>query len=233
MYKNVSGQYFFVFAFNKTTNSPVEGDAANITATISKDAGSEAATDDTNPTELSGGLYYFTATQDETNADAIVVIPESSTANVQVISVPGVIYTNELDDIKTKTDLISTGIISVISPVLRSGALQIVRGDDYNNSDSRAIDFTNTDGDWPDLTGATVVFTAKNAKTDNTDFSASMSVVTPTGANQKVRLELTDVQTNTLKIGKHSYDVQVTLASSRVVTLQRMVQGFEVLEDYT
>ena len=43
MQKNVAGQKFRVFAFNATTNLPVAGDAANITAYISKDYGTVTA----------------------------------------------------------------------------------------------------------------------------------------------------------------------------------------------
>lgn len=234
MKKNTAGQTWLCYAFNRTTNNPVTGDASNITASIRLDSGSATATNDTNPVELSLGYYEFDLTQAETNADVIDFLPESATTSVQVIGLPPRISTNELDSIRAKTDTISSGTLSITSPVTRTGYVSIVRGDDYSNSDSRAIDFVNEDGDWPDLTSATVQFTAKNAKTDNTDFTASMSVVTASGDSQTVRLELTDTQTNTLSLGIFNYDVQATLSpSGRVVTLQRMVEGFRVLEDYT
>lgn len=93
MNKNVAGQTFRVFAFNRNTLVPVTGDAANITATITKDGGSPAATNDVNPTEDSGGYYLFTATQAESNADTIDITPVSATTNVQVVGVPGRIFT--------------------------------------------------------------------------------------------------------------------------------------------
>lgn len=93
MQKNTASQKFVVFAFNRTTNVPLTGDAANITANLQKDFGTSTATNDVNPTELEDGFYAFDATQAETNADALVLYPASSTANIQVISVPGVIYT--------------------------------------------------------------------------------------------------------------------------------------------
>ena len=93
MQKNIASQQFVVFAFNATTNVPVTGDAANITATISKDFAADVATNDINPTETQKGFYVFDATQAETNADDIQVFPSSVTANIQVISVPGLITT--------------------------------------------------------------------------------------------------------------------------------------------
>ena len=93
MQKNIASQQFVVFAFNATTNLPLTGDAANITATISKDFAADVATNDVNPTETQKGFYVFDATQAETNADEIQIFPSSVTANIQVISVPGLITT--------------------------------------------------------------------------------------------------------------------------------------------
>ncbi len=98
MQKNVSGQRVYVYAYDITSTSgdPSEtGDAANITAQISKDGGAAAATNDTNPTELDAtdhpGVYYFDLTQTETNAEEIVITAKSSTSNVLLDRV--VIYT--------------------------------------------------------------------------------------------------------------------------------------------
>jgi hypothetical protein len=93
MQKNISGQKWIVFAFNLTDNSPFEGDADNITANLRLDGGTANPIDDTNPTELEAGYYYFNITQAETNADSIVICPSSVTSDVQVIGVPGVVWT--------------------------------------------------------------------------------------------------------------------------------------------
>lgn len=85
MKKNVVGQKIRVFAFNRTTNVPVTGDAANITCKVSKDNGATTALADTNPTETEDGFYLFDLTQEETNADTLDFYPESSTLNVVVI----------------------------------------------------------------------------------------------------------------------------------------------------
>jgi len=106
MQKNVASQKFVVFAFDITTGAAKTGDAANITANIKKDYGTAAATNDVNPTETEDGYYQFDATQAETNADAIQVLPQSSTADIQVISVPGVIFTTPAN---FGNDVIQTG----------------------------------------------------------------------------------------------------------------------------
>jgi len=93
MQKNVASQKIYVFAFDRTDNTPVTGDAANITANIQLDGGSSDAITDTNPTEFEEGYYIFDVTKAETNGASILVSPSSITADVQVIGVPGVIVT--------------------------------------------------------------------------------------------------------------------------------------------
>ena len=97
MEKNVTGQKWIVFAFEDEGGSnpgePVTGDAANITANLRIDGGAANAVDDANPTELEDGYYIFDITQPECNGDLLLICPASATANVNVIGVPGTIYT--------------------------------------------------------------------------------------------------------------------------------------------
>jgi len=93
--------------------------------------------------------------------------------------------------------------------------ITIVRGDDYNSSDSRQITWTGATADqWPSLSGATLALTARN-KMDS--LTVVPTVTSPTGT-QAFQLELTSDQTN-ISSGRYQYDVQATLASGRVVTL--------------
>ena len=96
MRKNLAGQKWRVFAFNRSTGVPVTGDALNITSKISIDFGSRTAITDTNPTEAEDGYYYFDLTQAETNGDTLEVFPESVTSGVQVIGCPGHWSTTQL-----------------------------------------------------------------------------------------------------------------------------------------
>ena len=95
MYKNVASQKVAVYAWDGAAGTAKTGDAANITAEISKDGAASAATDDANPTELDAtdhpGVYLFDMTQAETNADLVIITPASSTADV--IFRPVIIYT--------------------------------------------------------------------------------------------------------------------------------------------
>lgn len=95
MEKNIAGKWV-VFAFDVTTNLPKTGDAANITANLRIDGGIANAIDDTNPTELEDGYYIFDITATESNGDNIVICPASVTANIQVIGVPGALWTEQV-----------------------------------------------------------------------------------------------------------------------------------------
>lgn len=131
MLKNVAGQKWRVFAFNRTTNAPHLAGAANITAKLSKDWAAAAALADVNPVETEDGYYLFDIAQTESNADNLDLYPECSTADIQVIGTPASQHTTvdltnvalvddintalgvindflspEIADIKAKTDLI-------------------------------------------------------------------------------------------------------------------------------
>lgn len=106
--KNTAGQKWRVYAFNRTTNAPVLGDAANITAKLSKDWAAGAALGDVNPVETEDGSYLFDLTQAESNADNLDLYPQSTTANVQVIGTPASqsTWTPDIAAILAKTNLI-------------------------------------------------------------------------------------------------------------------------------
>lgn len=97
--KNVASQKWRVFAFadaghaSLDAGEPVTGDAANITAKIAIDWGTATATNDVNPTEVEDGYYVFDLTQAETNGNVLDIYPQSSTAGVQVVGVPGTVFT--------------------------------------------------------------------------------------------------------------------------------------------
>jgi hypothetical protein len=88
IYKNKSSQKISVFAYTAATGAAKTGDAANITAYLSKDWGAAAAVTDTNPTELDAtnmpGHYVFDLTQAETNAEVLILAPKSATAGVVI-----------------------------------------------------------------------------------------------------------------------------------------------------
>lgn len=98
MQKNVASQKLIVFAFDSTTNLPKTGDAANITAYVSKDYGSVTVLGDTSATEMDStnakGYYLFDLTQGETNGNTLLFSAKSSTANIVVVGSPATVFTD-------------------------------------------------------------------------------------------------------------------------------------------
>lgn len=115
MLKNTASQKVTVFAFDSTTNTPKTGDAANISAYISKDDGAVTQLTDTSATELDStnakGYYQFDISQTETNADKIILTAKSSTSNIVVVGAPAVIYT--LPPNFTTTSIDASGRVDV------------------------------------------------------------------------------------------------------------------------
>ncbi len=95
MFKNVAGQFVIVYARDKSTGAEKTGDAANITARISKDSVDSAASNDVNPTEISNtthkGQYAFLISQGESNCDLHGLTAVSSTTDIELL--PVFIYT--------------------------------------------------------------------------------------------------------------------------------------------
>lgn len=95
MYKNVASQKIALVAYDYSTGALKTGDAANITAYVSKDFGTVTVLTDTSATEADAtnakGVYWFDVSQAESNADDLLFTAKSSTANVQIV--PKQVYT--------------------------------------------------------------------------------------------------------------------------------------------
>lgn len=166
LYKNKASQKLAIYVHDTGADAPKTGDAANITAQISKDGGACAATNDTNPTELDAtdapGIYLFDLTQAETNADLVIVSAVSSTSDVSIE--PVIVYTE---------------------PEMRAAnAVQI-------SGDSTAA--TNAKNGWTGLvttgiaqtsTSTTITLASGASSTDDFYNLAAISIVSGTGAGQ-------------------------------------------------
>ena len=88
MFKNVATK-LAIFAFDTTDGSPKTGDAANLTAYVSKDYGAVTVLADTSAAEMDAtnakGWYLFDLAQAETNADALLFTGKSSTASISLV----------------------------------------------------------------------------------------------------------------------------------------------------
>lgn len=108
---------------------------------------------------------------------------------------------------------LGSGQIITTSIVAQSGNVTTYRGDTYEAVDGRAIDWTDVSVGWPDLTAATILVVIGG------DVSFAGSVVTPSGANKKVRLELTSAESLNIPDGELNFVVRATLSGGNVVTL--------------
>ena len=112
------------------------------------------------------------------------------------------------------TDVINGGgTTSYTGPVSNTGDVEIIRGDDYYHADSRALTWSDTS--WPVLTGGSILLTVRD-KSDVALIENAAGVVS--GASE-CYVELTSTQT-TVAAGIWKFDLQATLASGHVVTLE-------------
>mgnify|MGYP001579971710 CR=1 FL=1 len=88
--KRNTAQKLGVFAYSKTTLLGVAGIAATITCKLSRDGAAAVALTDTNPTELESGYYAFDVTAAESNAQHIIPIVSTSTADTTVVIAGGI-----------------------------------------------------------------------------------------------------------------------------------------------
>lgn len=92
MFKNQASQKIALFAFTTATGAPKTGDAANLTAYLSKDYGAVTALTDTSATEMDAtnapGWYLFDVSQTESNGDELLFTGKSSTSGVTVVGRP-------------------------------------------------------------------------------------------------------------------------------------------------
>jgi len=149
MEKNVAGQTWVVFAFDRTDNVPKTGDAAQITANLRIDGAAANDVDDLHPTELEDGYYVFDITQVESNGNTILITPVSSTGNIQVIGCPAVIHTSpeNFNDLGIEAD----GDIAQVTDI----ANQVTADVTAISGDSTAADNLESQYDETGLSGDT------------------------------------------------------------------------------
>jgi hypothetical protein len=136
-------------------------------------------------------------------------------ANVDAAGAPDL----ALLDAAVSSRLAAGASVAYSGPVARSGRVTLIKGDDYDTDEGRALTWTTAAAsDWPTLTGATVHFRLAGAST----LTKPMTIVSGTGANKSVRVELTDAETDALIPGGfYEYALVATLAGAEahVVTL--------------
>lgn len=115
----------------------------------------------------------------------------------------------DTDAMSAKIDLIGSGQLVVTTPVAASGAITIIHGDDYSNSDGRALVFTGSG--WPDLTTASSVSLV---------IADELSVAGTVIDAATVRFELTAAQTGAIPADAYDYAI-VAVIGGRTNTIGR------------
>jgi len=126
------------------------------------------------------------------------------------------------DSLQSIRDALAAGTVAYTGPVAIGGDATVIKGDDYDADESRALDWaTTSSATWPDLDSGDDVITTTIEQDDGSGTAFTGSIVTSTGATKKVRQELTAAETAALDVGTWRITVVATLvgASNRTVTL--------------
>jgi len=97
---------------------------------------------------------------------------------------------------------IGTGRITTVSPISGAGDVEIVMGDSYLIDHGRALTWTDADETWPILTEAEISFEVGDG-----EIVAGGEVVTATGSNKQVRVQLRGEQTESPEAGTYDYNL--------------------------
>lgn len=94
-----------------------------------------------------------------------------------------------------------TDAIRVSDQLGESDDIYLTKGDSYSTDNGRALEFLDVKSLWPDLDAGSVKFYAQGSAIDAT-------VVTATGNNKEVKVELASTDTDALSVGKSRYSVR-------------------------
>lgn len=197
-----------------TTQHPTTGVATDADSTPTATANKNGVDDDDvtlTVTNLATGLYKITGTIPSAyKAGDIVSVHIAAT--VSAVAGKRVIDTFNIDSYRLSDigGYVSGSNITVTAPVAETEDITVITGDDYHNTEGRALEWSNSDGDWGDndITDCTVQFRAVS-NIDSTDvFPATGNkagvVVTGTGT-QLVRVVLSNEETKLLTPGEDAY----------------------------
>ncbi len=197
-----------------TAGSDVD-DAYNVQAVVLYDASNSEYPSIRKVTDYDGGALTITL-----NEAADFTVLAGDTVKV-FVTAPGTTAPTTSEVATAVAAALSGQTVTITSPLASSGAISLQQGDDYDNTEGRALDWINAAGDWGtgDITGATVAFRAVHSL-DKTRTAIDIvgSVVTATGT-QKVRVELTDEETALFLGEAWGYQLRLTLASGRIETI--------------
>lgn len=180
-------------------------------------------------TEARNGVYYYLVTSADPVLYEYLVVFNTTDSSIDLQNVFGTLQPDPAaritDNLLAATvpaaytsgsvgvalGRIGTAQVTVTSPVTDDGEIVLIYGDDYRTTDGRALIFVGTN--WPTLTGGTVSLRVQAA-----------SVIAISGtvtAAASCQVEVTSAQTISIGLGVWSYDLEATLTSGYVATLQQ------------
>lgn len=169
----------------------------------------------------STGDYNLYVPEAATNTEHTLLIEDGGAIGVPAGWIQTVVWPTRID---TADFIAAGGTVTYDGPVAPTGDVEIVRGDDYSNTDGRALSWS--DSSWPTLTSGSVALSVRdNQGTVLLDGIAGVVVDA-----DSVYVELTAAQT-VIAPGLHKFDVQATLSGGSIVTLQ--LGNFRVWQEMT
>jgi hypothetical protein len=106
--------------------------------------------------------------------------------------------------------LLGSGRVTVVSPVLVNGDVELMRGDAYVSGRNRALLWEDTDDTWPNLTGAAITM-----EIDDGRVVVSGDVIQATGAGKAVRAQPLGADTEAIgEAGDYPFAVVATYAGT-------------------
>lgn len=221
LYKNVASQKIAVYAYDTAADAPKTGDAANITAQISKDGGATAATNDTNPTELDAtdapGIYLFDLTQAESNCDLFILFAKSSTADIQLE--PVIAYTLPGTNAGVLADTVKWA--GVAPNPLMGGRVDAILG-------AFLIDESRVDGSCTEG-GETKSFTTNLTETETDYYAGWVFMFTDAGTNRAVPRIVRSYNGGTKEITLVT-DLPATTTNGHAFALVALTTGAELTD---
>jgi hypothetical protein len=183
-----------------------------------------------------GHFNQAAATADQTDVASLWAVGKGGIENLDAsISTVDTVVDSILEDTAT----LGGSTVTVSAPVASNGVLSLVRGDDYLNAEGRVLQFSSAT--WPDLTAASAIVLSIRKRASATGLGSTLRAtvahraagLVAGGGTQTVEFEPSASDLATIDVGTAAcvYDVQATLASGSIVTLQ--TGAVNVTEDQT
>jgi hypothetical protein len=159
------------------------------------------------PDGFTGGVDFFDDDTDEYLTSVMINEADFGAEAGGGASVEDILSADDLNSypsgsVGAALGKIGVGRISVTSVVTPGGDTHLYIGDSYTAEHSNALDYTDELGNWPDLTDLDVHFYVQG-------LDVEAEVITPTGENKLIRVELTSAQTATLTAQKAQYSLKI------------------------